>query len=118
MPAGSLRSGSTQYAGFAWRVYKVSHFSWGEQIRGRTAAEQAGEIPKSKRLHLSEVQGGDLLFFGTAHFNSKATESNVIHEGIALSDEWAIHSSGQGVYVLPLTSGWLKESFVWGRRVL
>jgi cell wall-associated NlpC family hydrolase len=116
--ADGLVHGGYDCSGFAWRVYKVSGLSWGKQIRGRTAAEQAGEIPKSKRLHLPEVQGGDLLFFGNAHFNSKATESNVIHEGIALSDEWAIHSSGQGVYVLPLTSGWLEQQFTWARRVL
>lgn len=113
-----LAHGGYDCSGFAWRVYKVSGFSWGTQILGRTAAEQAGEIPKSQRLHLAEVQGGDLLFFGSAHFDSKATESNVIHEGIALSNQWAIHSSNQGVYVLPLTSGWLAESFVWARRVL
>jgi len=113
-----LAHGGYDCSGFAWRVYKVSGFSWGKQILGRTAAEQAGEIPKSQRLHLSEVQGGDLLFFGSAHFNSKATESNVIHEGIALSNQWAIHSSDQGVYVLPLSSGWLAESFTWARRVL
>jgi cell wall-associated NlpC family hydrolase len=113
-----LAHGGYDCSGFAWRVYKVSGFSWGTQILGRTAAEQAGEIPKSQRLHLAEVQGGDLLFFGSAHFDSKATESNVIHEGIALSNQWAIHSSNQGVYVLPLASGWLAESFTWARRVL
>ncbi len=116
--ADGLVRGGYDCSGFAWRVYKVSGFSWGTQIHGRTAAEQAGEIAKSKRLRLGAVQGGDLLFFGTAHFNSKATESNVIHEGIALSDQWAIHSSAQGVYVLPLSSGWLAESFTWARRVL
>lgn len=113
-----LAHGGYDCSGFAWRVYKVSGFSWGTQILGRTAAEQAGEIPKSERLRLNEVQGGDLLFFGSAHFNSRATEANVIHEGIALSNEWAINSSGQGVYVLPLSSGWLAESFTWARRVL
>jgi cell wall-associated NlpC family hydrolase len=113
-----LAHGGYDCSGFAWRVYKVSGFSWGKQILGRTAAQQAGEIPKSQRVQLAEVQGGDLLFFGSAHFNSTATESNVIHEGIALSNEWAIHSSGQGVYVLPLNSGWLHESFTWARRVL
>ena len=90
----------------------------GTKIIGRTAAEQAGEIRKARRIPLSRVEGGDLLFFGSAHFNSTATEANVIHEGIALSDEWAIHSSGQGVYVLPLSSGWLADSFAWARRVI
>jgi cell wall-associated NlpC family hydrolase len=113
-----LEHGGYDCSGFAWRVYKVSGLSWGTKILGRTAAEQAGEIPKSSRVPLASVQPADLLFFGSAHFNSKATEANVIHEGIALSGEWAIHSSGQGVYVLPLTTGWLAQQFAWGRRVL
>jgi cell wall-associated NlpC family hydrolase len=116
--ADGLEHGGYDCSGFVWRVYKVSGLPWGKQILGRTAAEQAGEIPKSARIHLEDVQPGDLLFFGSAQFDSKATEANVIHEGLALSSEWAIHSSGQGVYVLPLTSGWLAQSFTWARRVL
>ena len=113
-----LEHGGYDCSGFAWRVYKVSGLPWGAKIVGRTAAEQAGEIPKSARLRLPSVQPADLLFFGSAHFNSTATQANVIHEAIALSAEWAINSSSQGVYVLPLTSGWLAQQFVWGRRVL
>jgi cell wall-associated NlpC family hydrolase len=113
-----LEHGGYDCSGFAWRVYKVSGLSWGTHILGRTAAEQAGEIAKSARVPLQGVQPGDLLFFGKARFGSKATEASVIHEGIALSSEWAIHSSGQGVYVLPLTSGWLAQQFSWARRVL
>jgi cell wall-associated NlpC family hydrolase len=116
--ADGLEHGGYDCSGFVWRVYKLSGLPWGRQIRGRTAAEQAGEIPKRERIHRQDVAGGDLLFFGSAHFNSTATESNVIHEAIAMSSEWAINSSGQGVYVLPLTSGWLAESFTWARRVL
>ena len=116
--ADGLEHGGYDCSGFVWRVYKLSGLRWGRQIRGRTAAEQAGEIPASARIHLQDVQPGDLLFFGSAKFASKATESNVIHEAIALSAQWAIHSSGQGVYVLPLSSGWLAESFAWARRVL
>ena len=110
--------GGYDCSGFAWRVYKLSRNPAGTKIRGRTAAQQAGEIPKSRRLHLSQVQPGDLLFFGSAKFKSKATEANVIHEGIALSKDFAIHSSDQGVYVLPLYEGWLHDQFVWARRVL
>jgi cell wall-associated NlpC family hydrolase len=113
-----LEHGGYDCSGFAWRVYKVSGLPWGAKILGRTAAEQAGQFPKSRRIHLQNVQPGDLLFFGSAHFNSPATEANVDHEGIALSSSWAIHSSGQGVYVLPLTTGWLAQQFTWARRVL
>ncbi|MFZ1155689.1 MAG: NlpC/P60 family protein, partial [Solirubrobacteraceae bacterium] len=116
--ADGLEHGGYDCSGFAWRVYKLSGLSAGRKILGRTAAEQAGEIPKSSRIELADVQPGDLLFFGSAHFDSTATEANVIHEGIALSSQWAIHSSDQGVYVMPLSSDWLAESFTWARRVL
>jgi cell wall-associated NlpC family hydrolase len=116
--ADGLEHGGYDCSGFAWRVYKVSALPWGREIHGRTAAQQAGEIPKSARIHLSEVQPADLLFFGSAHFDSAATEANVIHEGIALSGQWAIHSSEEGVYVLPLDTGWLAQQFAWARRVL
>ena len=71
----------------------------GARIGGRTAAQMAGEIPKRERVRLDDVRPGDLLFFGSASFNAKATEAGVDHVGIALSRDWMIHSSGQGVYV-------------------
>jgi cell wall-associated NlpC family hydrolase len=116
--ADGLEHGGFDCSGFAWRVFKVSGLPWGREILGRTAAEQAGEIPKSQRLQTSQLEPGDLLFFGSAHPDSKATEHNIIHEGIYLGDNWVIHSSGQGVYVLPLEGSWLGSSFAWGRRVI
>jgi cell wall-associated NlpC family hydrolase len=116
--ADGLEHGGFDCSGFAWRVYKVSGLPWGRAIHGRTAAEQAGEIPRSQRLAVGQLEPGDLLFFGFAHFNSKATERNIIHEGIYLGENWVIHSSGQGVYVLPLSGSWLGSSFAWGRRVI
>jgi cell wall-associated NlpC family hydrolase len=116
--ADGLEHGGFDCSGFAWRVYKVSGLPWGNEIKGRTAAEQAGEIAQSQRLAIGQLEPGDLLFFGSAHFNSKATASNVIHEGIYLGENWVIHSSGQGVYVLPLSGSWLGSSFAWGRRVI
>jgi cell wall-associated NlpC family hydrolase len=110
--------GGYDCSGFAWRVFKLSGNPAGNKILGRTAAQQAGEIPKSKRLRINQVKPGDLLFFGSAKFKSKATEANVIHEGIALSKDFVIHSSDQGVYVLPLYEGWLRDQFTWARRVL
>jgi cell wall-associated NlpC family hydrolase len=96
-PSPGQVHGGYDCSGFAWRVFKLSGNPAGRQISGRTAAQQAGEIPKSRRIALDDVQPGDLLFFGSAHFRSKATEGNVTHEGIALSNQWAIHSSSQGV---------------------
>jgi cell wall-associated NlpC family hydrolase len=116
--ADGLPHGGYDCSGFVWRVYKVSGFAWGARIGGRTAAQQAAEIPRSQRIRRRAVRGGDLLFFGSAWFDSPATEQNVTHEGIALGQGWVIHSSDQGVYVLPLSHGWLHDSFAWARRVL
>ena len=113
-----LAHGGFDCSGFVWRVFKVSGLPWGRAIRGRTAAQQAGEIPRGQRLHANQLRPGDLLFFGSAKFNSTATEANVIHEGIYLGDNWVIHSSDQGVYVLPLQGSWLGDQFAWGRRVI
>ncbi|HXD67768.1 MAG TPA: NlpC/P60 family protein [Solirubrobacteraceae bacterium] len=116
--ADGLAHGGFDCSGFVWRVFKVSGLPWGREIGGRTAAQMAQEIPHRDRLHEDQLRPGDLLFFGSAHFDSTATEANVIHTGIYLGDNWVIHSSGQGVYVLPLRGSWLGDQFTWGRRVL
>lgn len=113
-----LAHGGFDCSGFVWRVFKVSGLPWGSHIGGRTAAQMAQEIPHRDRLRYDQLRPGDLLFFGSAHFNSTASEANVIHAGIYLGDNWVIHSSGQGVYVLPLRGSWLGDQFAWGRRVL
>jgi cell wall-associated NlpC family hydrolase len=115
---GPQAHGGFDCSGFVWRVFKLSGLPWGNKIGGRTAAQMAQEIPRSQRLRSSQLKPGDLLFFGTAHFNSTASEQNVIHTGIYLGENWVIHSSGQGVYVEPLEGSWLGDSFAWGRRVI
>jgi cell wall-associated NlpC family hydrolase len=116
---GGQAHGGYDCSGFAWRVFKLSGFSWGTQIRGRTAAAQAGEIPRAARVRLDDVAPGDLVFFGAARFWQKATETRIVHEGIALSPDWMIHSSGQGVYVSELRlDPWRAKRFSWARRVL
>ena len=108
-----LAHGGFDCSGFVWRVFKSSGLPWGKSIGGRTAAQQADEIAKSRRLSIGSLEPADLLFFGTASFRSTATESTVTHEGIYLGDNWVINASGQGVYVEPLAGGWLGDSFAW-----
>jgi cell wall-associated NlpC family hydrolase len=107
--------GGYDCSGFAWRVFKLTGLA---RIGGRTAAQQAAEIPRSRRLTLAEVHPGDLLFFGPGRIWQKVTEKRIVHEGIALSGEWMIHSSSQGVFVSPLFDSWRAHEFSWARRVL
>jgi cell wall-associated NlpC family hydrolase len=113
-----LPHGGFDCSGFVWRVFKLSGLPWGAQILGRTAAQMAGEIPRRQRLRAGQLHPGDLVFFGTAGFHAAATEANIVHAGVYLGDNWVIHSSAQGVYLLPLKGSWLGDSFAWGRRVL
>jgi cell wall-associated NlpC family hydrolase len=102
--------GGYDCSGFVWRVFTPA------AIGGRTAAQMAGQIKKSQRIRFEDVRPGDLLFFGSAHFNSRATERSIVHVGIALSQHWMIHSSGQGVYVSSLDDDWRRDEFAWARR--
>jgi cell wall-associated NlpC family hydrolase len=115
---GGQEHGGYDCSGFVWRVFKLPGFSWGRQIRGRTAASQAAEIRRGARLRLADVRAGDLVFFGPGRFWQKATERRITHEGIALSKDFMIHASAQGVYVSPLFEEWRAKRFSWARRVL
>jgi cell wall-associated NlpC family hydrolase len=115
---GYQAHGGYDCSGFVWRVFKLSGLAAGRGIGGRTAAEMAGEIPRGQRIALDAVQAGDLLFFGSAGFDSRATERSIVHTGIALSPHWFIQSSDQGVFVSSLDDGWRRDWFAWARRVL
>src|SRR5204862_2373660 len=63
-PSAGQVHGGYDCSGFAWRVFKLSGMPAGRKIGGRTAAQQAAEIPRSRRLRLSQIRPADLLFFG------------------------------------------------------
>jgi cell wall-associated NlpC family hydrolase len=108
--------GGYDCSGFVWRVFKLSGNPAGRSISGRTAADQAGEIPKTSRIPFEGIRPADLLFFGKGSLNSGP--GGIVHEGIALSGDFMINASGQGVYVSPLFEQWRRDEFVWARRVV
>ena len=107
---GPQAHGGYDCSGFVWRVFKLSGDPAGERIGGRTAHQMAHEIARRARVRFNEVEPADLLFFGKPR--------NVTHVGIALSRDFMIHSSSQGVFVGPLFEGWRRSQFVWARRVV
>ena len=118
-PFGVQARGGFDCSGFVWRVYKLQKYSGGTAlnatIKGRTTYDMSGEVPRSKRIGYVKLAPGDLLFFGPSGPRSKP--NTIGHTGIYLGSGWMIHSSGQGVAVVPLT-GWYRQSFAWGRRPL
>lgn len=116
---GVRSRGGFDCSGFAWRVYRVQRYPGGERLggtlRGRTAAQMAGEVPKSRRIALANLEPGDLLFFGRG--GRRARAAAVDHMGIYAGNGWMIHSSRYGV-ALVRVEGWYAERFAWGRRPL
>ena len=108
--------GGYDCSGYVWRVFKLSGNPAGRSIRGRTAADQAGEIPVARRIPFEAIHPADLLFFGRGSLHSGP--GGIVHEGIALSGDFMINASGQGVYLSPLFEQWRRNEFTWGRRVI
>jgi cell wall-associated NlpC family hydrolase len=115
---GKLVPGGYDCSGFVWRVFKNEPYPGGAPLaatlRGRTTYDMSGEVPKAKRIPFERLLPADLVFFGSGPLSKP---SQVGHMGIYLGSGWMIHSSGQGVAVIPLT-GWYARSFAWGRRPL
>ena len=115
---GVTDRGGFDCSGFVWRVYKVPFGGGGSLssiIEGRTTYQMSGEVPKSARIARRYIKPADVLFFGTAGPSSRP--SQVDHTGIYLGGGWMIHSSGQGVTLVPF-SGWYVDRFAWARRPL
>jgi cell wall-associated NlpC family hydrolase len=116
---GVTSRGGFDCSGFVWRVYKLQAYPGGTAlaatIRGRTAAQMAGEVPKTKRIGFAALEPGDLMFFGKG--GRRARVAAIDHAGIYLGSGWMINSSRYGV-ALAQVQGWAAERFAWGRRPL
>ena len=118
-PAGVAAPGGFDCSGFLWQVYELRRHSGGERLaavlRGRTAAQMAGEVGREKRISFARLQPGDLLFFGTG--GARARAAAVDHAGMYVGAGWMVHSSRYGTTLAKL-DGWYRERFAWGRRPL
>jgi cell wall-associated NlpC family hydrolase len=116
---GVTDRGGFDCSGFVWRVYKLVPYDGGgtlsSVIKGRTTYQMSGEVPKSKRIAKRYLKPGDVMFFGSR--GPSSSPSQVDHTGIYLGRGWMIHSSGQGVTVIPF-AGWYVDRFAWARRPL
>jgi cell wall-associated NlpC family hydrolase len=111
--------GGFDCSGLVWRVYKLQPFPGGgplqSVIRGRTTYEMSGEVPRTARIGRLHLAPADVLFFGDAGTSSKPAQ--VGHTGIYLGNGWFIHSSSQGVTLMPFAD-WYVSQFAWARRPL
>jgi cell wall-associated NlpC family hydrolase len=116
---GVTDRGGFDCSGFVWRIYKLVPYEGGgilsSVIQGRTTYQMSGEVPKSKRIGKRYLKPADVMFFGSN--GPSSSPSQVDHTGIYLGRGWMIHSSSQGVTLVPF-SGWYADRFAWARRPL
>ena len=116
---GISARGGYDCSGFVWRVYKLAQYpasgSLPLVLRGRTTYEMSGEVPRSQRIGLANLQPADVIFFGDRGPRSQPTQ--VGHMGIYVGNGWFIHSSGDGVALATLDRRYRRE-FAWARRPL
>jgi cell wall-associated NlpC family hydrolase len=116
---GKTLPGGFDCSGFVWRVYKLEPFASAPALsavlEGRTTYAMSGEVPRSARIALADLQAGDLVFFGSRGPKSKPAE--IGHMGIYVGSGWMVHSSDRGTTLTPMT-GWYETRFAWGRRPL
>jgi cell wall-associated NlpC family hydrolase len=114
---GGTSESGMDCSGFVWRVYKLTSYAGAPQLagvlRGRTTMEMSGEVPKTRRVAMTKLQPGDVLFFGNG---PKSAPSQVDHTGIYLGNGWFINSSRYGVAISLLGSD--DSRFAWARRPL
>jgi cell wall-associated NlpC family hydrolase len=119
--SGVPSRGGFDCSGFVWRVYKLERFrapggaALAGVLRGRTTYQMSGEVGRRKRIAFERLAPADVIFFGDRGPASRPAQ--VGHMGMYLGGGWFIHSSGQGVTLLPLTN-WYSDTFAWGRRPL
>jgi cell wall-associated NlpC family hydrolase len=118
-PFGAQAQGGFDCSGFAWRVYKLQSYPGAPQLattlRGRTAADMAGEVPRRQRIKPARLAPADLVFFGAG--GPRAKPPQIDHMGLYLGNGWLIHSSRYGVALVQL-DGWYEDRLAWGRRPL
>jgi cell wall-associated NlpC family hydrolase len=119
--SGVPSRGGFDCSGFVWRVYKLERFrarggaALLGVLRGRTTYQMSGEVGRRKRVGFERLAPADVIFFGDRGPASRPAQ--VGHMGMYLGGGWFIHSSGQGVTLLPLAN-WYADTFAWARRPL
>ena len=116
---GYNTAGGFDCSGFVWRVLALDPTSpktVAKALGGRTTYEMAGKTPAAQRLTAEQLLPGDVILFGRGGVN--APSGSIGHTGMAISPQLFIQSSGQGIALARYDTGYYKDTFAFGKRVL
>ena len=116
---GYNTAGGFDCSGFLWRVLALDPTSpktVAKALGGRTTFEMAGKTPAAQRLTAEQLLPGDVILFGRGGVNTPS--GSIGHTGMAISPQLFIQSSGQGIALARYDTGYYKDTFAFGKRVL
>ncbi|MSO46581.1 MAG: hypothetical protein EXQ67_00630 [Thermoleophilia bacterium] len=116
---GFNTAGGFDCSGFLWRVLALdptSPTTVAKALGGRTTYEMAGKTPAAQRLTAEQMLPGDVMLFGRGGVN--APSGSIGHTGMTISPQLFIQSSGQGIALARWDTGYYKDNFAFGKRVL
>ncbi len=113
--------GGFDCSGITWWVMKAAASGWdnvpprdyrGWSLPERSSADMAAAT--TDPVAFEDLKPGDLMFY------DGDGNGVVDHVDVYIGDGWAIDSSGSlgGVTILDVASGWYRDHFVFGRRLL
>jgi cell wall-associated NlpC family hydrolase len=114
--------GGFDCSGLAWWLMKApdTTINWnntsirpykGWPLAARTAD---GMAAVGKKLTWDQARPGDLMFYSTA----TPPNSTIGHVDVYLGNGWALDSSGDGVTLMKISSGWYRTHFQWARDII
>ena len=119
-PTGKNVPGGFDCSGFVWRVFKLQDYAGRRVARRHAPGPHGGRDGRRGRPReadpVREAPAGRHHVLRNVGSLTKA--ASVDHAGIYLGNGWMIHSSRYGVALAPVTSGWYRDRFAWGRRPL
>ncbi len=116
---GYNTAGGFDCSGFIWRVLALDPTSpktVATALGGRTTFEMAGKTPAAQRLTAEQMLPGDVILFGRGGVDTPS--GSIGHTGMAISPQLFIQSSGQGIALARYDTGYYKDTFAFGKRVL
>jgi hypothetical protein len=118
---GAQPVGGFDCSGLAWWVIKAAEGGWSNQppreyagwsLLQRTSAQMASTGTRIRKFR--DIRAGDLVFY------DGNGDGIVDHVDVSIGRGWAVDSSSSlgGVTIMWVGSGWYRDHFVGGRRVL
>jgi len=100
-PLGFSTPGGFDCSGFVWRVFKLQAYAGAPRLsgvlRGRTTMAMSGEVAKSARVAIDELEPADVVFFGSRGPKSKPAQvDHTILESHILVDVLVVELKRRG----------------------